>query len=186
MIDHVNSRSRQSGPFGSNGGLSQFNNASSPSSPAHNPAATGASETSVLDTTTLRRTAAVVRYRRHVGDRGDLDAKTMQRAHRGLTARARALDPHFEVLHAVFHRHAASRFSCHLGCKRGRFTRTLEALTTRRCPGKCIALTIGDRDDGVVERRVNVNHALGAVLLDFLEHAVRPGVVRSLSHYVFL
>ena len=38
-----------------------------------------------LDTTTLRRTAAVVRDRRHVGDRGDLDAKTKKKAKRVVT-----------------------------------------------------------------------------------------------------
>jgi hypothetical protein len=31
-----------------------------------------------------------------------------------------------------------------------------------------------------------VNHALGDVLLDLLANALRRGVVRSLSHYVFL
>ena len=36
---------------------------------------------------------------------------------------------------------------------------------------KRVALAIGDRDDGVVERRVNVNHALGDVLLDLLANA---------------
>jgi len=46
-------------------------------------------------------------------------------------------------------------------------------------------MAIGDRDDRIVERRVNVNHAFSDVLLNLLANALRRGV-RSLSHYVFL
>src|SRR5690242_11615309 len=149
-------------------------------------APTGISRSLALDTAALRRTAAVVRNRRHIGDRGDLDAKTMQCAHCRLATRAGTLDPHFEVLHAVFHRHTAGRLGSNLRRERRGLARALEALTARGRPGKRVALTIGDRDDGVVERRVNVNHALGDVLLDLLANALRRGVVRSLSHYIFL
>ena len=53
-----------------------------------------------LDAATLRRTAAVVRHRRHVGNRGNLDTERIQRADRGFAARTRALDTDFEILDA--------------------------------------------------------------------------------------
>src|SRR5512137_3090688 len=48
------------------------------------------------DAAALRGAAAVVRNRRHVRDAGDLDAERVERAHRGLAARAGALDAHLE------------------------------------------------------------------------------------------
>src|SRR5690606_41724777 len=58
--------------------------------------------------TTLGRTAAVVRQRRHVGNTGDLDAQGIERTDRGFTTGAGALDLDVERLDAVFHRRAAS------------------------------------------------------------------------------
>src|SRR5689334_18875432 len=82
------------------------------------------------DAAALLRTAAVVRYRRHVRDRVDADAQRGQRAHRRLAAGARALDPHVEVLDALVLRSAASHFGSHLGCERRALARALEALAT--------------------------------------------------------
>ena len=79
-----------------------------------------------LDTTTLRRTAAVVRNGRDVGDARDLDAQRVQGADRRFTAGAGALDAHFQRLDAVFQRNAASRFSGDLRGERGRLTRALK------------------------------------------------------------
>src|ERR1700761_5237786 len=81
-----------------------------------------------LNAAALGRTAAVVRNRRYIGDFRDLDTKTMQCPHRRLATRTGPLDPHFEVLHAVFHRHTTGRFGSHLRRERRRLARTLEAL----------------------------------------------------------
>src|SRR5262249_47040637 len=54
------------------------------------------------DPAPLRRAAAVVRHRRHVGYRRDLEAHGVQRAHRGLASRAGTLDAHLEVLDPRF------------------------------------------------------------------------------------
>src|SRR3712207_2671797 len=55
----------------------------------------------VLDATTLLRTHAVVRHRRHVLDPGDLEPRRGERADRGLAARARTLDEHVDLLQPV-------------------------------------------------------------------------------------
>src|SRR6478735_6836024 len=62
------------------------------------------------DATALRRTAAVVRHRRHILDLGDLDTQVVQRANRGFATRARALDANFEVLHTTLDGNLACRF----------------------------------------------------------------------------
>src|SRR5574343_6825 len=137
-----------------------------------------------LDTTTLLRAAAVVRDRRHVRNGGDADAQCAQGAHRRFTARTRALDFDVQVFDALFHRRTTSDFGSHLGSKGGRLARTLEALATRRSPLQSIALTVGDGDDGVVERSVNVSDAVGNVLADFLAHTLGCVAGRLFSHNV--
>jgi len=49
-----------------------------------------------------------VRNGRHVGDAADVEADRVEGAHRGFAARSRALDAHFDVLHAAFLRGAAA------------------------------------------------------------------------------
>ena len=54
-----------------------------------------------LNTTSLGRTAPVVRDRRHVCDGGDLDAERVQRAHGRLAPRAGTLYADLEALDAA-------------------------------------------------------------------------------------
>lgn len=115
-----------------------------------------------------------MRNGRDVGDARDLDAQRVQGADRRFTAGAGALDAHFQRLDAVFQRNAASRFSGDLRGERGRLTRALEASTARRGPRQRVALTVGDGDDGVVERSVNVRDAVRDVLLDLLRTREAP------------
>src|SRR5256886_14768393 len=119
----------------------------------------------LLDPAPLRRTAAVVRLRRDIGNGADLEAGGLQRPDGGLTARTRALHEHVDLLHAVLLRLAGGVLGGQLRGERGRLTRTLEADVTRRRPGDDIALRIGDRHDRVVERALDVRGAVGDVLL---------------------
>ena len=135
-----------------------------------------------LDTTALLWAAAVVRNRRHIRDGSDADAQGTQGTNGRLTTRAWTLDLNVEVLDALLLSCTTSHFRCNLGCKRGRFARTLEALATRRSPRQCIALAIGDRDDGVVERSVNVCDAVSNVLADFFTDALCCAVRLCFSH----
>ena len=118
-----------------------------------------------LDPAPLGRTAAVVRLRGDIGNRADLEAGGLQRPDRGLAARARALDEHVDLLHAVLLRLAGGVLGGQLRGERGRLARTLEADVTRRRPGDDVALRVGDRHDRVVERALDVCGAVRDVLL---------------------
>src|SRR5262249_33151387 len=78
------------------------------------------------DAAPLRGAAAIVRDRGHVLDRGDLEARGLQRADRGLAAGAGTLDPHLDTLHAEIDRFAGARLGGDL-CGEGRaLARALE------------------------------------------------------------
>src|SRR5690606_9520701 len=115
-------------------------------------------------TTTLLRAAAVVGNRSHIRDGCDTDAQSTQSANRRFTTRTGTLDFNFQVLDALFDSSTTSHFRSNLSCKRSRLTRTLEALATGRSPRQSIALAVGDGDDRVVERSVNVSDAVRNVL----------------------
>src|SRR5205085_2051766 len=66
-----------------------------------------------------------MRNGRHVGDAADLQADGVQRAHRGFAARSRALDAHFDILHAALLRRAAAALRRNLRGERRRLARTL-------------------------------------------------------------
>src|SRR5579875_2502484 len=118
-----------------------------------------------LDPTTLRRAAAVVRLRGDVGDGPDLEPRGLQRPDRRLAARARALDEDVDLLHAVLGRLAGRVLGGHLRGERRRLARALEADVAGGGPADHRARGVGDRDDGVVERALDVRLALGDVLL---------------------
>src|SRR5690606_40093363 len=121
-----------------------------------------------LDAALLRRTAPVVRDWRHVDDVGDLVAHVVQRTYGRLTTRTRALDAHFQRLDAVVQRILARLLGGDLGGERGRLARAAEARAPRGRPRQRVALAVGDRDDGVVERSVDVRDAVGDDALDLL------------------
>src|SRR5690606_24729932 len=120
------------------------------------------------DATLLRRTAPVVRDRRHVDDVGDLVADVIERTHGRLATRTRALDADFQVLLALVERGTAGLLGGDLGCERCRLARAAETGTTRGGPAQGVALAVGDHDDGVVERSMDVGDAVGDDALDLL------------------
>src|SRR5699024_815056 len=119
----------------------------------------------VLDATTLRRTAAVVRLGRHVGDRADLEAGGLEGTDGGLAARTRALDEDVDLLHAVLLRLAGGVLGGHLRGERGGLTGALEPDVAGGGPGNDGTLRVRDGHDGVVEGGLDVRVALGHVLL---------------------
>jgi len=135
-----------------------------------------------LDAAALLRAAAVVRHRRHVRDGSDADAQGAQSAHRRFTARTWALDLDVEILDTLVLRSTTCHFRSNLSCKRSRLARTLEALATGRSPRQSVALTVGDGDDGVVERSVNVCDTVGNVLADFFADTLSCAVRWCFSH----
>src|SRR6185503_10218665 len=88
-------------------------------------------DSSCLYAAALWSAAAVVRYGGDVGDRADLQADRIERAHRGFAARPRALDAHFDVLDAAFLRRAPGALGGHLRGEGRRLARALEAGVAR-------------------------------------------------------
>src|SRR6478736_3467633 len=117
------------------------------------------------DPTPLGRPGAVVCLRGDVGDRTDLQAGGLERTDGGLTARARALDEHVDLAHAVLDSLARGVLRRHLRGERGRLARALEADVAGGRPADHRPRRVGDRDDGVVERALDVRVAVGDVLL---------------------
>ncbi len=135
-----------------------------------------------LDAAALLRAATVVRHRCHVRDGRDADTQGTQGAHGGLTAWTWTFDLDVEILDALVLSSTTCHFRSDLSCKRGRLARTLEALATRRSPRQGVALAIGDRDDGVVERSVHVCDAVSNVLADFFADTLCCAVGGCFSH----
>src|SRR5919112_2926812 len=134
------------------------------------------------DATALRRTAAVVRRRGHVLDGADLEADRTQGPDRRLAARARALDEHVDLLHAVVHRPAPGGLGGHLRGERRGLARALEADGAGRGPRDHRARGVGDGDDGVVERALDVGLALGDVLLLLAADLLGPRLAAAWWH----
>src|SRR4051812_9569301 len=117
------------------------------------------------DAPPLGGAAAVVRHRRDVGDLADLQAGGLQRPDRRLAARARALDEDVDLLHAVLLRLARAVLRGHLRGERRGLARALEADVAGGGPADHVARGVGDRDDRVVERALDVSVPVGDVLL---------------------
>src|SRR5262249_28076900 len=116
------------------------------------------------DPPSLRRAATVVRDRGDVLDADHLDARVLDRADRRLSPGPRTLDHRVDLADTVLHRAACDRLGRELRGERGRLARTLEADVARRRPGQRVALLVGDRDDRVVERRLDVRDPVRDVL----------------------
>src|SRR5690606_12979670 len=86
------------------------------------------------------------------------------------------LDAHFQRLHAVVEGGLAGLLRGDLGSERGRLAGTAETRAARGRPRERIALAVGDRDDGVVERSVDVRDAVGDDALDLLLRLASVGL----------
>src|SRR5918995_5775003 len=130
------------------------------------------------DAAALGRPASVVRGGRDVLDGADLEADGTQRPDGGLTTRARALDEDVDLLHALVHGATAGGLGSHLGGEGGGLARALEADGAGRGPRDHRTGRVGDRDDGVVERALDVGFALSDVLLLLAAHLGRAALGR--------
>src|SRR3989449_5708742 len=117
-----------------------------------------------LNSPPLRRPAPVVRDGRDVGDGAHLEARGLQGADRSLAAGARPADEDLDRPHAVLQRLLGGRLGGLLRGKGGRLAAALEALGPGRAPRDDVAVDVGDGDDGVVERALDVSLPLDDVL----------------------
>src|SRR3954463_15846277 len=117
-----------------------------------------------LDASPLGRAATVVRDWGDVGDGADLEAGRLERADRLLAAGTRTLHVDLDLAHAVLHRTLGRTVSRERGRVRRALAGTLEAGHAGGAPADDGAVEVRDRDDGVVERRLDVDVPLGDVL----------------------
>src|SRR5258705_6204056 len=118
-----------------------------------------------LDATPLRRAAAVVRDWGDICDGADFESCRLERADGLLAAGARTLDVDLDLAHAVLHRtlgRAVSREGRRIRCA---LAGALEPGDAGRAPADDRTVEVGDRDDRVVERGLDVNVPLRDVLL---------------------
>src|SRR3954453_11743980 len=126
--------------------------------------ALGTSVACHLDAPPLAGAAAVVGLRRDVADARDLEAGGLERADRGLAARARALDEHLDTLEALVDALARGGVGRDLGGERRGLARALEAGATGGLPRDHVAVLVGQGDDRVVEAGLDVRLAERDVL----------------------
>src|SRR3954451_3346705 len=136
------------------------------------------------DATALGRPASVVWGGRDVLDGADLEADRTQGPDRGLAARARALDEGVDLLHAVVHRSASGGLGGHLRGERRGLARALEADGAGRGPRDHRTRGVGDGDDGVVERALDVGFTHGDVLLLLAADLLGAGLTALGRHAV--
>src|SRR5512133_1484339 len=114
---------------------------------------------------------AVVRLGRHVLDAEDLEAGGLERPDRGLAARAGAFHEDLDLLESVLHSLARAGVCGDLRGERSRLSRALEPCRPGRLPHDYRPVLVRERDDRVVERRLDMRLTDGDVLLD---PATRP------------
>src|SRR5690606_22790728 len=109
-----------------------------------------------LHASLFRWTAAIVRHRRNVSDVAYFQTTAVQGAHSRLATWAWAVNLDIKILQTV-------QLNCRLTCTLGRYlsserrtlARATETRTTGSSPAQGVTLTVCDRHDGVVERRMN-------------------------------
>src|SRR6476661_9756698 len=138
----------------------------------------------VSDAAALGRAHAVVRRGRDIADGADLEACGGQRADGGLTTGTRALDEDVDLAHAVLHGTTRGGLGSHLRGERGGLARALEADLAGGGPGNHGTRGVGDRDDRVVERALDVSVPVGNVLLLLAAHLLGASGTSLGRHYL--
>src|ERR1700757_2350399 len=123
-----------------------------------------------LDSSSLRRTASVVRNWRHVANRTHFNSRRNQRTNRRLAARTGTADAHIHAAHPMIPRHVRGIRRGLLGCKGRALTRSPEAERSGTLPRQNVAVHVGNGHDRVVEGRLHVaqtmRHVLALLLLE--------------------
>src|SRR5829696_3162385 len=130
------------------------------------------SRAKVSDPPPLAWAAAVVCLWGDVAHSGDLEPGGLQRADRGLAARARALHEDLDLLHALLDALAGRRVGGHLGGERRRLARALEAGSAGGLPRDDVAFAVREGDDRVVEAGLDVRLADRDVLANLATAAL--------------
>src|SRR4051794_17830732 len=136
-----------------------------------------------LNPAPLSGAAAVVCLGGDVLDARDLEAGGLEGADRGLATGAGTLDEDLDLLQALLHALAGGRVGGDLRGEGGGLAGALEAGAAGGLPREDVALAVAERDDRVVERRLDVGLAHRHVLADAAAAAL--GTLGS-RHYFFV
>ncbi len=109
-----------------------------------------------------------MRQRRHIGNAANTKTDCMQCAYSRLSAGTGTSDLHCHALDTVLLCSFRRLSRCDLCGKRRAFTRTFESCGTGTRPAQGIACGVGNGNDSIVERRVDVGYRLGYFFLYFL------------------
>ncbi len=115
----------------------------------------------LLNSTSFRRTTSVMRQRSNVNNLRNLDTGTMHGSDSRLTSVTRTLNVRLYLSQTQVIRNLCAILSCHLCGIRRVLLRTSESHFSGRRPRNNLAFTVGQRNNNVVERRMNVQLAVG-------------------------
>lgn len=109
-----------------------------------------------------------MRNRRHILDQNYIESCGLQGTQGRLSTGTRTLDIDFNILHPVLHGLFGCIFGCKLGCKGRAFSGTLKTLHPCTGPRNHVACGVGNSNDSVIERRLNMGYPVQDVFLFFL------------------
>ena len=109
-----------------------------------------------------------MRYGGNVLDQGNLKSGTLKGPQGRFSTRPRSVHVDLDGLHALLHRLLCSVLCGHLRGKGRALTRTLEFHRPGTGPAYCVSTHIRDRDQRIVERRLDMGDPVRYVLLDLL------------------
>lgn len=121
-------------------------------------------------------------YGRYVFDGVNHKAGCLKSPNGSFSTSTRTFYENIHFPQAKIHGLFSSLLCCKLCRKRRALLGPLEAHRTTACPGNDISLTVGDGDNGVVERRFNMGNALAdnSPLSPFLSRRFRQGFLYPL------
>ncbi len=109
-----------------------------------------------------------MRDRGDITDAGDIQPRALQRTDGGFAAATRARYVHFHLPETVSHCLLGGITGGHLRRIGRALARALEAGRPGRRPGNDVALGVSQRDDGIVEGRLNVRRTFRNIFLFLL------------------
>lgn len=98
-------------------------------------------------------------HRGYIPDRGYLQTKPLKRADRGIPSRARTIDPYLNPLQAHILSLAPRLLRHYLGGKGSALSRPLESNSTTTGPGNNLTIGIGDSNNRIIKRGLNMSHS---------------------------
>ena len=119
---------------------------------------------SVLYSSSFRRTTTIVRQRSYINDFSNLNSGSVNCSDSRLTSVTRTLHVCFHLSQAKIIRHLCAILGSHLGCIRSVLLRTSKSHLTCRRPRDNLAFAVCQRNDNVVEGRMNVQLSISVHL----------------------